>query len=326
MNLDDELKTEPEQEAPNAETHDLQELAQRLRESSPLPATHAAQQPKLPDDAGQLLQQIIEGALLASAKVLTIEQLQALFDEGAEPAKADVKEALQAIQSNCAERGFELIELSSGWRLQVRQQLSPWVSRLWEEKPQRYSRALLETLALVAYRQPITRGEIEEVRGVAVSSNIMRTLLERQWVRVVGHRDVPGRPAMYATTKDFLDYFNLQGLESLPSLADLKDLNDSNQELDLGDEQTETPAAEQEQSTEQHGDEIAALGVAEGSDEATLAETLSKPNPEQALEDFSNSDQGLDDSPEVTTPTEQNERLQAISDKFARQHQHDEEK
>jgi len=179
------------------------------------------------------LRQIVEGALLAAGRPLSVQQLRELFDEDSQPPKDTVEAVLQDIQADCNNRGYELKEVANGWRFQVRQELSQWVLRLWEEKPQKYSRALLETLALVAYRQPITRGEIEDIRGVAVSTQIIKTLQERNWVRVIGHRDVPGRPAMYATTRDFLDYFNLKNLEDLPALADVRDLNSIGSELDL---------------------------------------------------------------------------------------------
>ena len=156
-----------------------------------------------------------------------------MFDEEEKPGKDEFVAAFEDIQTDCEERGFDLIEVASGWRFQVSQDLSKWVGRLWEEKPQKYSRAMLETLSLVAYRQPITRGDIEQIRGVAVSSHIMKGLIERDWVKVVGHRDVPGRPAMYATTKEFLDYFNLKSLEELPTLAEIRDLDSLNQELNL---------------------------------------------------------------------------------------------
>lgn len=181
------------------------------------------------------LQNIIEGALLAAGKPLTVQQLQGLFVESDPvPERQQVVAALEAIEASLQGRGFELQQVASGYRLQVRAEFAPWISRLWEEKPQRYSRALLETLALIAYRQPLTRGEIEDVRGVAVSTNIIRTLLEREWVRVVGHREVPGKPALYATTKAFLDYFNLKSLDQLPSLADIQDLDDLRSQPDLG--------------------------------------------------------------------------------------------
>jgi segregation and condensation protein B len=180
------------------------------------------------------LKQIVEGALLAAGKPLTVQRLGDLFeDSDPKPGRDEIIAALEDIASECRSRSFEIVEVASGYRLQVKETLAPWVSRLWEEKPQRYSRALLETLALVAYRQPITRGEIEDIRGVAVSTNIVRTLLERDWVRVVGHREVPGRPAMYATTKIFLDYFNLKSLDELPSLAEIRDLDNINPELDF---------------------------------------------------------------------------------------------
>ena len=187
------------------------------------------------------LKQIIEGAILAAEAPLSIEQLMRLF-EGDEPERIDVRDALQEIEQECEGRGFELKQVASGYRFQVRSDYGEWVSRLWKEKPPRYSRALLETLALLAYKQPITRGDVEEIRGVAVSTNIIRTLLEREWVRVVGHRDVPGHPALYATTKNFLDYFNLRNLDELPSLAEIKDLTQANEELDMEDELIELPS------------------------------------------------------------------------------------
>jgi segregation and condensation protein B len=161
---------------------------------------------------------------LASGKPQSLERLFELFEEGERPEPAVFKKALTLLGKSCEGRAFELKEVSSGYRLQIREKFSPWVGRLWEERPQRYSRALLETIALIAYRQPITRGEIEDVRGVAVNSNIVKTLLEREWIRVVGYRDVPGKPAMFATTKMFLDHFNLKNLEDLPPLAELREM------------------------------------------------------------------------------------------------------
>lgn len=180
------------------------------------------------------LVQIIEAALLAAGRPLTVAQLGELFEEHEKPTTDALREALETVAGNCEGRGFELKQVASGYRFQVRESLSQWIGRLWHERPQKYSRALLETLSLIAYRQPITRGEIEEIRGVAVSSNIIKTLLEREWVRVVGHRDVPGRPAMYATTRGFLDYFNLRHLDQLPALAEIRDLETLNAELGFG--------------------------------------------------------------------------------------------
>jgi len=181
----------------------------------------------------QRIKHIVESILLAAGKPLGLDQLLAVFGDGEKPQREDIREAVTALQQDYAERGIELVEVASGYRIQVSQAMEPWVSRLTEEKPARYSRALLETLALVAYRQPITRGEIEDIRGVSVSSSIMKTLQEREWVRVVGHRDVPGRPAMYGTTRQFLDYFNLNGLDDLPTLMELRDIDTINAELDL---------------------------------------------------------------------------------------------
>ncbi|MFT6725046.1 MAG: segregation and condensation protein B [Arenicella sp.] len=180
------------------------------------------------------LKRILEGALLAAGKPMTVIQLENLFQEDeVRPARDEIKAALEDIASELKGRGFELLQVASGYRFQVCDDLAPWIGRLWEEKPQKYSRALLETLALIAYRQPITRGDIEEIRGVAVSSNIIRTLMDRDWVRVVGHREVPGRPAMYASTKIFLDYFNLKSLDQLPPLAEIQDLDNLTAELGL---------------------------------------------------------------------------------------------
>jgi len=226
------------------------------------------------------LRQIVEGALLAAGKPLSVQQLRELFDLDEQPAKDIVEAVLGDLQADCKGRGYELKEVANGWRFQVRQELSPWVLRLWEEKPQKYSRALLETLALVAYRQPITRGEIEDIRGVAVSTQIIKTLQERNWVRVVGHRDVPGRPAMYASTRDFLDYFNLKSLEDLPSLAEIRDLNSIGNELDLvqdnviaaafADHNAEAVADETGASTEADADENGDAAVANGSVDAVV--------------------------------------------------------
>ncbi|NIP72209.1 MAG: SMC-Scp complex subunit ScpB [Gammaproteobacteria bacterium] len=179
------------------------------------------------------LKHLVEGTLLAAGRPLTTEQLQALFEESERPSREAIREAVEALRADYAGRGVEIVEVASGYRLQVTKAMSARLAKLWEERPARLSRALLETLALIAYRQPITRGEIEDVRGVSVSTNIIRTLLERDWIRAVGHRDVPGRPALYGTTRAFLDYFNLKSLDELPSLMELKDLDRMSDELDL---------------------------------------------------------------------------------------------
>ncbi|GAB5499534.1 MAG: SMC-Scp complex subunit ScpB [Pseudohongiellaceae bacterium] len=187
-------------------------------------------------DVDNKVKMIIEGLLLSAGRPLSLDNITAVFSEDEKPGRQELKAVMEAIAEDCDDRGFELKEVASGFRFQVKQELSEWVAKLWEERPPRYTRALLETLALIAYRQPITRGDIEEIRGVAVSANIIRTLLDREWIRVVGHRDVPGRPAMFATTKQFLDYFNLKSLQELPPLAEIKDLDSAAQELDLDDE------------------------------------------------------------------------------------------
>ena len=180
---------------------------------------------------GEQLQQILEAALLAAGQPLSPVQLAALFSDEERPPTGEISRALEQLRVDCSHRGVELKKVASGYRIQVRQDLNEWVSRLWKERPQRYSRALLETMALIAYRQPITRGEIESVRGVSVSTNIIRTLQERDWIRVVGHRDVPGKPALFGSTKTFLDSFELQNLDDLPTLAEIRDMENLEPEL-----------------------------------------------------------------------------------------------
>ena len=187
-------------------------------------------------DVDNKVKMIVEGLLLAAGRPLTLDNIIQVFSKEEQPDRKELKLVMESIAEDCADRGFELKEVASGFRFQVKQELSEWVAKLWEERPPRYTRALLETLALVAYRQPITRGDIEEIRGVGVSSNIVRTLLDREWIRVVGHRDVPGRPAMFATTKQFLDYFNLKSLQDLPPLSEIRDLAVADPEFDLEDD------------------------------------------------------------------------------------------
>lgn len=185
----------------------------------------------------QTLKNILEAILMSAGKPLTAEKLVKMFEDEPRPSITQVKKQLAELSADCDGRGIELVEVGNGFRYQGRQEYGSYVSKLWEVKPQRYSRALLETLALIAYRQPVTRADIEEVRGVSVSSSIMKTLLEREWVHVIGHRDVPGRPAMYATTKAFLDYFNLRSLDQLPTLSEVRDLSQLEPELDLENKQ-----------------------------------------------------------------------------------------
>ena len=227
------------------------------------------------------IKQIVEAAIFAADGPLDRDALLLLFDEQERPEKADLSRSLEQISEDYAERGIELKEVASGFRFQVRKDLGPWVSRLWQEKPPRYSRAILETLALVAYRQPITRGEIEEIRGVSVSSHIIKSLLERSWVRVVGHRDVPGRPAMFATTRQFLDYFDLKSLEDLPPLSEIKDLDKLNEELALSD----APDPDSDDDDDSN-DATAAFGArTEGEREARNEEIFAALDEEPELDD-----------------------------------------
>ncbi len=195
------------------------------------------------------LKNILEAALLAAGRPLDVTAIRGLFGDSEPPTRDEIRSAAAELEADYAERGIMLQEVASGYRIQVRPSISGWLAKLWEERPPRYSRALMETLSIIAYRQPVTRGDVEEIRGVAVTTNIMRTLLERGWVRVVGYRDVPGKPAMYGTTKEFLDYFGLKKLDELPPLAELKDPETLSAQLPFAGEESgddeEEPASRQ---------------------------------------------------------------------------------
>ena len=219
------------------------------------------------------IKHFVEAALLAAGRPLSAEQLQGLFDGRMTPEKAEIRTAIAALNDDYKDRGIFVAEVASGFRVQLKPTMTDQLQKLWEERPPRYSRALFETLALVAYRQPITRGEIEEIRGVSVSANIVRSLHERDWVRVVGHRDVPGRPEMFGTTKAFLDYFGLKKLEDLPPLADLADWENLRVQLDFP-EVGEDSAAESPQladlsvvPSEIRAVEISIAPISDGSDD-----------------------------------------------------------
>ena len=233
------------------------------------------------------LRNVIEAALLAAGRPVQPAELIQLFDENARPSGEQMRAALDALAVEYAGRGVELKEIAGGWRIQVRRELAAEVSRLWPERPARYSRALLETLALIAYRQPITRGEIEGVRGVAVNPNIIKTLLERNWVRVVGQRDVPGRPELLGTTKDFLDYFGLKSLDELPPLAQLKAVGDINLQLDLQGQANQ-------QAAPADADPSAAPATAAESDAPADAAAESDPSP-TVMEDEESGEEGDDE-------------------------------
>ena len=190
------------------------------------------------------ISQVIEAVLLSASRPIDVQEIERVFPEDEKPTREEIRQALQEIEEQCKDRGVELKKVSSGYRLQVRQSLSSYVAKLWEERPQRFSKATLETLALIAYRQPITRGEIEEIRGVTIGTQLMRGLMERGWVKIVGQRDVPGRPSLYSTTKEFLDYFGLQHLRELPELPALPDLQSLDMELPLEADNSSTDKEE----------------------------------------------------------------------------------
>ena len=234
----------------------------------------------------QKIKNIIEAVLMSAEKPLKVNEIETLFAGDSDmPTRDEIRAALNQLMEDFQDRGFELKQVASGFRIQVRQDYADWVGRLWEEKPARYTRALLETIALIAYRQPITRGEIEEVRGVSVSSNIIKTLMEREWIKVLGHKDVPGKPALYGTTREFLDYFNLKSLDELPTLAEIKDLDKIHQELDLDIDNTAAAEGDQakagtdsEHGAGEHDDARTGDETAAGE---TGAETAAEPD-EQA--------------------------------------------
>lgn len=230
----------------------------------------------------QQVKRIIEAALMASSQPLSLAQLAAIFTETEPVASEAVAQAVTELQADCETRGIELVEVASGFRYQVRQDVHAFVSRMWTERQTRYSRALLETLALIAYRQPITRAEIEQIRGVVVSTSIIRTLEEREWVRVVGHRDVPGRPALFGTTRNFLDYFNLKSLDELPPLAEIRDLEELDPQLALPESGLPRPPL-LDVASDEDGD-ASPVGAAAAADEAADAgaEAIPSTDPQRA--------------------------------------------
>ncbi|MEX2495546.1 MAG: SMC-Scp complex subunit ScpB [Woeseia sp.] len=236
----------------------------------------------------------VEAALLAAGRPLSVDQLHGLFDEGSSPEKAQIRQAIVDLKSDYEDRGLTISEVASGFRMQVKRSMADRLQKLWEERPPRYSRALFETLALIAYRQPITRGEIEEIRGVAVSTNIMRSLLEREWIRVVGHRDVPGRPAMFGTTRQFLDYFGLKKLDDLPPLADLSDWESLRVQLNLPAVSEEDAEPELAEVSELPVDSTEGEADAHASADAASGEVDDDPSDEQdELEETSSRDASI---------------------------------
>ncbi len=226
-----------------------------------------------------LINRIVEAALLAASQPLTVVQLNSLFPIDEPAPEGSVQQALGELQAACADRGIELVEVGSGWRYQVKADVHAWVARLWTERQTKYTRATLETLALIAYRQPITRGEIEQVRGVAVNSNIIKALEEREWIRVVGHRDIPGRPELLGTTKTFLDYFGLKRLDELPPLSELKDFGELEPQLEFedapravgdiaqADDGAPSPEGDDDSGTLTDNEDTAANGLASNDDD-----------------------------------------------------------
>ena len=243
-----------------------------------------------------LITRIVEAALLAASQPLTLAQLNALFPEDQPAPAGSVAQAIEALQAACAERGVELVELASGFRYQVKSDVHPWVARLWTERQTRYTRATLETLALIAYRQPITRGEIEQVRGVAVSSNIIKSLEEREWIRVVGHRDVPGKPALFGTTKGFLDYFGLKRLDELPPLSELKEIGELEPQFQFDGQKDSGPA----NGEPADGQPIAAGGIGNDADTATDTDAETDATPEPSADE---ADDSAPETHEVESPT-----------------------
>ncbi len=241
----------------------------------------------------QQLRNIVEAAMLAAGGPLSIDQLKGLFGEDSDsgPEKKEIREVIKQLQDDYAERGIEIREVASGFRIQVREGMGQWLAKLWAERPPRYTRALMETLAIVAYRQPVTRGDIEEIRGVAVSTNIIRTLLERDWIKVVGHRDVPGKPAMFGSTRQFLDYFGLKKLDDLPPLAELAQLEPIGVQLELGTADQDSDVAKDDSAESSESPEA----TQEGADAAESGESAS---------DSDESDSAADEHTNLVSDTE----------------------
>ena len=257
------------------------------------------------------LKNILEAVLLAADRTLAVIQMEALFElDEQRPTRDEIRKALHEMAEDYETRGYELKQVASGFRLQVKQKYAPWVGRLWEERPARYTRALLETMALIAYRQPVTRGEIEEVRGVSVSSNIIKTLLERDWIKVLGHKDVPGKPSLYGTTKEFLDYFNLKSLDQLPTLAEIKDLDNIHPELEL-DEDIKDDSEKSEDNKENGVDSLADGNSVDENpvDENPVDENNGSLNKETSVEEIH-----AEDATEEPTSAEHAIEDQAIED------------
>ena len=253
---------------------------------------------------------IIEASLLAAGSTLSKDRMLELFAEEEKIKPEQIKVALEQLQQEAEGRGIELVEVASGYRYQARQEYAEWIARLWEERPARYSRALLETLSLIAYRQPTTRSDIEQVRGVSVSSSIIKTLLEREWIRVVGHRDVPGKPALYATTKAFLDYFNLKSLDELPSLSELKDLDNLNPELKFDGEDD----VEDANDTAQSDDSVAESSDLETDDPETVGPETIDPetvDPDASEEGY---EEGIEEADEHFDDGSHPEGVESIED------------
>jgi segregation and condensation protein B len=265
----------------------------------------------------QHLKNIVEAALLASGAPVTVDQLQALFGDDSAPEKQELRAVIKELQAEYEGRGIEIKEVASGFRTQVRDNMSQWLAKLWEERPPRYSRALMETLAIIAYRQPVTRGDIEEIRGVSVTSNIIRTLLEREWIKVLGHRDVPGKPAMFGTTRGFLDYFNLKKLDDLPPLAELAQLEPVAVQLEL---ETEAEAAQAEAAK----DAEAAEGEAD--EDGVDPEALLEQDEQQPGVSFADEYDDEDDEPlseeEIAAAAE---KIDAITAELAKKNEPEEE-
>ena len=250
------------------------------------------------------LKPVIEAVLMVSDRPLALDQLAELFDHFERPSKGVLKDCLRQLAEDYQGRGIELVEVASGWRIQARQEHAGRIARLWTERPQKYSRALLETLALIAYRQPVTRGDIEEIRGVSVSSSIMKTLVEREWVRVIGYRDVPGRPAMYATTRHFLDYFNLKSLDQLPTLNEIRDLGEkmqAEQQQAIADEEARMLAAQEEKRQQMLAEALAEAGTGDAEPDAESGSDT---------DDDEDTEVDLDNLPEVLTFSEISRRYE----------------